>query len=221
MKTVMLSVQPPWCEKIAMQEKTLEIRKTRPNMQTPFKCYIYQTKRSCMYKLLTKHGSFKWANAVMNGRGKVIGDFVCNRIDKIGKRGINNNFDYCYLSLNTFGNDDIEVEITDIQKSGIPKPELNAYGAHSNCLFAWHISDLVIYDKPKDIGEFVPHCRYMLDDMGSCNYREIACNHQAFDHNSWPDCSLNVVTCKKRLKRPPQSWCYVEELEGGEGNGNY
>lgn len=40
-KSVMLSVRPERCEKICCGEKTIEVRKTRPKLQTPFKCYIY------------------------------------------------------------------------------------------------------------------------------------------------------------------------------------
>lgn len=42
-KSVLISIRPKWCEKIASGEKTIEVRKTRPKMNTPFKCYIYCT----------------------------------------------------------------------------------------------------------------------------------------------------------------------------------
>lgn len=42
-KTVMLSIRPKWCEKIASGEKTIEVRKTRPKLDMPFRCYIYCT----------------------------------------------------------------------------------------------------------------------------------------------------------------------------------
>ena len=42
-KAVMLSIRPKWCEKIASGEKTIEVRKTKPKLETPFKCYIYCT----------------------------------------------------------------------------------------------------------------------------------------------------------------------------------
>ena len=42
-KAVMLSIRPKWCKKIVNGEKTIEVRKTRPNIATPFKCYIYCT----------------------------------------------------------------------------------------------------------------------------------------------------------------------------------
>ena len=43
MKSVMLSIRPKWCEMIASGEKTIEVRKTKPKLETPFKCYIYCT----------------------------------------------------------------------------------------------------------------------------------------------------------------------------------
>lgn len=42
-KAVLLSIRPEWCEKILSGEKTVEIRKTRPKLEPPFKCYIYCT----------------------------------------------------------------------------------------------------------------------------------------------------------------------------------
>lgn len=39
----MISIRPKWCEKICSGEKTIEVRKTRPKLETPFKCYIYCT----------------------------------------------------------------------------------------------------------------------------------------------------------------------------------
>lgn len=43
MKTVLISIQPKWCELILSGDKTLEIRKNKPKLITPFKCYIYCT----------------------------------------------------------------------------------------------------------------------------------------------------------------------------------
>ncbi len=46
MKAVMLSIRPEWCEKILNGEKTVEIRKTKPKIETPFKVYIYCTQNA-------------------------------------------------------------------------------------------------------------------------------------------------------------------------------
>lgn len=195
-KAILISIQPKWVEKIARCEKTIEVRKTMPKLETPFKVYIYCTKGrgDCLWEW---RGHIAYDTQFPNERpnrldGKVIGEFICDRIDRIGKRGINNNFDYCYLSLNEWGNDDVEIEITDIQKSCISKSELNAYGANSSCLYAWHISDLKIYDKPKELSEFwTVKC---TNKKGSCIGCEVKPN------------------CIKTITRPPQSYMFVEDL---------
>ena len=215
MKAVLISIKPKWCELIASGKKTVEVRKTRPKLETPFKCYIYCTKGPKMqfwagprYAYADDHSHNTFDRC---GNGKVIGEFVCTRIDRIGKRGMDNNFDYCYLSLDMFGNDDIEIEITDIKKSCIPKPQLNAYGMRSNVLFAWHISNLEIYPEPKELSEFSAICKYKNDD-DTCQAEKVACPYQQYDFNQ--DGSINLVECGKEITRPPQSWCYVEDLDG-------
>ena len=76
-KAVLISIRPRWCEKIASGEKTIEVRKTRPKLETPFKCYIYCT--------LPKypHEDFiatDYPNPQFYGGGKVIGEFICDRV---------------------------------------------------------------------------------------------------------------------------------------------
>ena len=44
MKSVLISIKPKWCELIVSGKKTVEVRKTKPKLETPFKCYIYCTK---------------------------------------------------------------------------------------------------------------------------------------------------------------------------------
>lgn len=191
-KAVMISIRPRWCELIANREKTMEVRKTRPTlMQMPFKVYVYCTmprfEHEDFFALVGK--------PCCNGGGKVIGEFVCDRIDTIQKRGIPENFDYCYLSLNEWGNDDIETEIRDIARSQVSKKELNEYGKNVSVLYAWHISALKIYDKPKEISEFKKHNR-------ECYFNNLGM--------ATPKCS----ECTKcNLMRPPQSYCFVEALQ--------
>ena len=89
-KAVLISIRPKWCEKIVNGDKTIEVRKTRPKMNTPFKCYIYCT--------LPKypHEDFiatNYPRPQFYGGGKVIGEFTCDRIDwitHIGYTGIPN-----------------------------------------------------------------------------------------------------------------------------------
>lgn len=187
MKAVLISIRPKWCDLIASGQKTVEIRKTRPKLKTPFKCYIYctnekpflvwgevfrgnwETEFTRLYGYNRKKAEEIWD--VFNGR--IMGEFTCTDILPIGRRGFDNNFDYCYLSLRDFGNDDIEPYIRAVRKSRLSKDELHKYAKDNSFLYAWNISNLEVYDTPKELNE------------------------------------LN-------LKRPPQSWCYVEGQKGGE-----
>lgn len=76
MKAVLISIRPEWCELIASGRKTVEVRKARPKIETPFKCYIYETKtRSDMPTFIDEDG-----HVLYTGRGQVIGEFVCDKI---------------------------------------------------------------------------------------------------------------------------------------------
>ena len=208
-KAVMISIRPKWCEKIARGEKTIEVRKTRPKLETPFKCYIYCTKAKERLIGILKDGDENYGETyhgkpvfiktdegsvcdMWGKRQKVIGEFTCDRIYEIQKRGIPENFDYCYLSLNEWGNDDIETEIKAISASCVSRDELNAYGARTPVLYGWRISDLKIYDTPKELSEFSRPFENCIDKV--CD--EFGC-----------------ASCENggHIKRPPQSWCYVEE----------
>lgn len=169
MKAVMLSLRPQWCEMIANGKKTIEVRKTRPKIETPFKCYIYKTKYE--KRLLSGVGILK-----LKVGGAVIGSFVCDKVDAY-----------------TFSNYEAQYRINDVDlmKTCLNFPELIAYGK-GKILYGWRISDLKIYDKPRELGEFRKPC-----GLGT------GCE----------DCDdIYFVNCKNTLTRPPQSWCYVEDL---------
>lgn len=166
-KAVMLSIRPKWVEKIANGEKTIEVRKTKPKLDTPFKCYIYCT--------LPKypHEDFIATDYPMPqfyGGGKVIGEFICDRC--------------CGIVCVGF---DVVNELT--------REDLEAYLAGGEG-YGWHISDLRIYDQPRELSEF----QRATDPCDSC--------HAEY---TW-----ECTDCKKiggNIKRPPQSWCYVEAMK--------
>ena len=178
MKSVMISIQPKWVELIANGQKTIEVRKTRPKLDTPFKCYIYCTfPKKPVYTL--------WLNRGKENRfladGKVIGHFVCDRITKL---------DFITLRGSIKSKDLIKNACLNID-------EMKQYIGTKNG-YAWHITDLVIYDEPKELGEFAQSCNY----KGLC----FSCKRANFDN-------IGNIECNNKLTRPPQSWCYVEEKE--------
>lgn len=153
-KATLISIHPKWVDKILNGKKTIEVRKTRPKIETPFKCYIYMTA-----------GGYEWqkepfSTAVIppqyeygtkemyNGAQTVVAEFTCDRI--------------CTIAYTMDG----LADVVDCETSGLSPADFIEYGK-GKPLYGWHISGLKVYDKPKK-----------LEDFG--------------------------------LKRPPQSWCYVE-----------
>lgn len=201
-KAVLISIRPKWCEKIISGEKTIEVRKTRPKMDTPFKCYIYCTQSADMLWILKERERslhpdkiadvFKAAKCggAYLGNGKVIGEFTCNRV------------------TNLFSNSRFWLDEDDVLHTCLSAAEMRKYANGANGLYGWHISGLKIYNTPKELSEFSPVCRYKNDDK-SCPSRRVACSYQKYDCN--PDGSINLVECGRTLERPPQSWRYVEE----------
>ena len=202
MKAVLMSIQPKWCELIASGKKTVEVRKTKPKLEVPFKVYIYCTKarnpirdngRILMYEddlaITNRWGRGKRVEnpfgAMMVGElflnGKVIGEFVCNKIDEY-RYGVYDN-EFCY-HIPTAEGIKTCMEYTEAEEYGNGKP-----------LYFWHISNLVIYDKPKELGEFLIDCK-------NCGKRYVG------DSTCWQGCMNGY----RKLTRPPQSWCYVEEV---------
>ena len=128
-KAVMLSIRPKWCEKICGGEKTIEVRKTRPKLETPFKCYIYCTKPKYEHEDFIRTD---YPKPQFYGGGKVIGEFTCDRI-------------YGLAPLN-HAPDDVE------QQTCLTREEIVRY--LKGVGYGWHISDPKIYDKPKELSEF-------------------------------------------------------------------
>nr|DAH39634.1 MAG TPA: hypothetical protein [Caudoviricetes sp.] len=188
-KAVLISIRPQWCEKIVNGEKTIEVRKTRPKLQTPFKCYIYCTMDhpyisvSCaeLDKLNYR------TNTVGRCNGKVIGEFVCDCVTPL--------YNVCMDDWKRLagGLHNIEKEL--VNQACLTEAKLHTYAGGKNC-FAWHISDLRIYDTPRDLGEFKTLCRVDADCC-ACpyyNYTKMGCDGRV-------------------IGRPPQSWCYVDDLQ--------
>ena len=142
MKAVMISIKPKWCEKIANSDKTIEVRKTRPKIDTPFKCYIYCTQGENLWR--TQKGvqsKTELAGYLMNG--KVIGHFVCDNVYPI-----KNQYSGFVVANATQG------ETNEIaRQSCLDYDDMVSYLGNKDG-YAWHISDLVIYEQPKDVSEF-------------------------------------------------------------------
>ena len=151
-KAVLISIRPEWCQKIMAGRKTIEVRRTRPKMNPPFKCYIYKC-----------------------GNGKVVGEFLCDQIIEDRTYGHNEEF-YRAACMSAY--------------------DAAAYAMQSP-MYGWHISNLKIYDTPKELIEF--HTWKKCKSCNKSGYESTAC---IYDEN----CIIPAA-----ITKAPQSWCYVEE----------
>lgn len=152
-KAVLISIRPEWVEKIANKWKTIEVRKTKPYLETPFKCYIYCTNtrpflvwgdvfRGDWFTEFTRLSGYGRAAAdriwdVFNGH--VAGEFVCERVEPIK------------AATEPYGIYDVDDEF--VAQTRLVDGALWDYGKGTT-LYGWHISKLQIYDTPKSLSEF-------------------------------------------------------------------
>ena len=190
MKEVLISIQPERVEKIINGEMSIIVQKTRPKIETPFKCYICCTK-----------GENLWLTQ------KVVAEFTLNEVDFIK---MPTNLPHEFL-----------------EKACVNGSEIMKYlgGDFYKGFYAWHIDNLKIYDKPKELSEFYKPFKYDGDGI-ICGTEKEMDNIYEWDcetlfKDRYPDFKFENCDCKNcpkakdfyRLTRPPKSWCYVEELE--------
>lgn len=214
-KAVLISIQPKWCELILRGKKTLEVRKSRPKIETPFKCYIYQTKGKERLLDILKDGDENYGEiyhgkpvfiktrensgykGLFGREQKVIGEFICDEIERVE------------IPYPAYQN---ELDKRYIEQSCVDYYALHRYFGHDDGYF-WHISNFKIYDKPKELREFRTVCKYQSDN-DDCKNNKNECYCCEVNVNS--QSGTSSVKCAKTLTRPPQSWCYVEEREENE-----
>lgn len=157
-KAVLLSIRPEWVEKILSGEKTLEVRKTEPSLDTPFKCYIYCT---------SSGGCLTDETGAVSLNRKVVAEFTCDHVECV---------DIPYPAFQE------KLHKRYIEQSCVSYYALHHYVYHDAAYF-WHITNPKIYGQPKELSEFT------------------GLRKTKFGSEPVP------------LKRPPQSWCYVVEVE--------
>lgn len=183
-KAVLISIRPKWCEMIVSRKKTVEVRKTRPRQEPPFKCYVYCTMPKREYddfiSFVTEEGAVGFF-----GGGKVIGEFTCQEIEDFDSAG--SEWAYAVAPRDipcTMPMHEATALRIMTEKGCLTCEDIEAYfGDEDYEACFWHITDFVVYDTPKDLSEFsgLRQTKFGLEPVS--------------------------------LKRPPQSWCYVEDLD--------
>ncbi|MBR3975301.1 MAG: hypothetical protein IKJ88_05510 [Clostridia bacterium] len=195
MKSVLISIQPYWVFLIvaksmgwdARKEKKVEVRKNFPRNENWSKvAKIYCTKNKNSFSKIPK----EYQPLMKKFLGKIIGEFVCDAV-----------ISHCEMA-----NADIAE-----QQGCIKREELLEYAGDKE-LYGWHISHLIIYDKPKELSEFFKRCDEGCED---CDFwKSVRVNADKYDM----DCSSPLYG-HIPITRPPQSWCYVEANPTEKGGG--
>lgn len=192
-KAVLISIRPKWCELIASGEKTIEVRKTAPKIETPFKCYIYCTNGA---PYLNRHNGKLYLEPkdsigsqgyglYERLSGKVIREFACDSIFPLS----------FYASDASFF--DMEPPLP-APGTCLTDKEIAEYLGNGKTGYGWHISDLMIYDEPKHLRNFeVFRTKHITE---KAFFQEGVCDE------------IRHVRVLEPLSRPPQSWCYVREF---------
>ena len=215
-------------------DKQIEVRKSKPR-EVPFKAFIYMTatKERCnFWEYITAYQNSK--GEILDGSQKIIGEFICDKIDDFycasvpyqkennlgygqfidnGVYQVNGNHEGVVFERNDRYIDSM-LKNKDLEEMCLSAQEIFDYIGLGKHLFAWHISDLKIYDKPRELSEFAVADK---EAIRQCEYREQS--YYAFTDTGY---IKNGFYCKKKddwcfgeckrkaLTRPPKSWCYVE-----------
>lgn len=201
MKSIMISIRPEWTQKILNKEKLVEIRKTMPKCELPVKVYIYCTNNKkhtvapfrfvegWFYREYNDNTSYSngcLANMGETINGKVVAEFTLNQVDTIEicdpcvlRNGEQQ--DWHWFKSNACL--DSEEMMSYIGYGD----DHDGWGSEYAKGYAWHIDDLKIYGKPKELSEF-----------STISHRMKGKESRFTSH---------------LLQRPFQSWGYVQELE--------
>ena len=205
MKSVLIPIQPYWVFLIIAKkmgwdidhEKTVEVRKNFPkDLSWDKKSIIYCSKNKRSFNRIPK----KYQPLMEKFLGKVIGEFVCDDIDTIA---VFNDLLYCVKNS----------QANKLQQMCLTVDKIKTYLGNKNIGYNWHISDLKIYDKPRELSEF-----YVEGDCDCMNCKNCYWFDSGNGYNVEDDCNLAYKGIElhksfKPLKRAPQSWCYVEGTE--------
>lgn len=221
-KSVLISINPKWCELIATGKKTIEVRKTAPKLEIPFKCYIYCTQPKYPHEDFICIGAGTENARAFYAGEKVIGEFVCDDVIVVDCDSVN--------PFDARTGQYIDKE-TCLDRTAIWRyiNGRSGYAWHKSDLVGWHISDLVIYDQPKELTEFFKYekdttIEALTEDETLCSYCS-AYDYGSAKHWSSPtgggfcegsackDAYRSYLEENFAITRPPLSWCYVRNTE--------
>lgn len=193
MKSVLRSIKPYWFYLIYEGKKTIEVGKDYPKADDWNRTIeLYCSKDMKSFNRIPKEYQEKYRKYL----GKAGARFICGKVDEYI-------YDYC---------DGVDIDDDTMLETAIDREDINVY-AKGKTIYGWHISDLKIYDKPKELYELYRPCSDKYQYCELCKYGSIVLSsdeeeyalYHGGNYDTYDTVCHNIVTC------PPQSWCYVED----------
>lgn len=205
MKSVIISIKPYWVFLIIVKtmgwnidkEKNIEVRKTCPKDNEWNKVgKIYCTKDKKSFNFIPK----KYQPFMKRFLGKVIGEFVCDEITRIAYCGYDNE----RIELNIV-DENLTIKKLDegfLYRCQLSLNDIEKY-ANGGEVYGWHISNLKLYEEPKDIGKFYRGGMLSYDDW----------LYGIYNGDGGARSSYESYKNAFKLSKAPQSWCYVKGVK--------
>ena len=186
MKEIIRSVKPYWFYLICEGIKGAEIGKSKPTAQDWNKIVnLYCSKDKKSFKRIPKEHREKYRKFL----GKIGARFVCNKIE-----------DFHQFILEPRNKYEQQTIDETLKLSCLSFGELCEYlneRDYYKPFYLWHISNLIVYDEPRELSEFKKPCNHKNDCCTCIRYDYIG--HRCYDE----------------ITKAPQSWCYAESEAKG------
>lgn len=198
MKGILIAQKPRDCEKIVSGKKTIIVCKKMPKLQTPFKGYIFCTKGKPFIQKI-RFGDIAISHTQISKNlynGRVIGEFICDKVYLIKNQG----------SMFSVADEEQSVTNEIARQSCLDYYDMVSYLGNKDG-YGWHITDLKIYDKPKELSEF-RKLKERIEQTCGCLSNNGLCNAARYE-----ELCDNIKKCCFKEPNAPKGWCYVQELE--------
>lgn len=200
MKSTMTSVQPYWVFLIISeakgwkipQKKEVEVRKDYPKAEDwDRRNFIYCGQNKASFNRIPK----EYQPLMRPFLGKVVAECEIAGIQKIGASTVCHNGLplYSYYPLSSLDKEQMCLDADELYSYGIGKT-----------LYGWTITNLKVYDTPKELKEFETPCTCTAEYEGETYSDCLFCDKAG-------DSDYGIIACDRKLKRSPQSWGYVVE----------
>lgn len=176
---ILASLKPYYYYLIGERKKTIEVRKTALK-NLPQDIAFYMSKDEKSFAKIPKEFQEKYRE----------------HFGKVGIRAVVDNMDvYAYDCC-----DGVDIDDDMLLETMIDREYINIY-AKGKPLYGWHLDNVAIYDKPKELSELRPICKFEGKDL-ICNL----CPNREYNGGLF-------FECRRKVTRPPQSYMFVEEVE--------